>query len=311
MESIKSQNKILHKKGFFIGQNNKKIYFEKHEILNSKASIVISHGFCESTQKYVELIKIFNDNNYSVYILDHRGHGKSQKLGKYKNQINVEKFEYYIEDLKLFIDKEILPNNKELYLFAHSMGGAIGSLFLEKYNNYFNKAILSSPMMTIDTGKYGQVLSEIIANIFCLLGKGDEYVLGHGPFNSKENLKDSGTSSEKRYKAYFNKQLENEYLQTSGASFRWLKESLKATKKLIKKENTSKVAIPVLLFQSGKDTFVKPKGQNKFAQNAKQCTIRLFEEAKHEIYFERDEIFNKYINEVIDFYNNDLNKKYN
>lgn len=309
MESIKAEREILYKEGFFKGQKDKEIYFKKYEIVNSKAAIVISHGFCESTEKYTELIKIFNDNNYSVYILDHRGHGKSEKLGKYKNQINVEKFEYYVEDLKSFIDKEVLSNNenKKLYLFAHSMGGAIGSLFLEKYNNYFYKAILSSPMMTIETGKYGNIVSEIVANLSCLLGKGDEYVLGHGPFDYKENLDDSGTSSKERYKEYFNKQIENECLQTSGASFRWLKESLKATKNLVKKENASKVTIPVLLFQSGKDSFVKPEGQNKFAENAKNCTIRLYKEAKHEIYFERDEIFNTYINEVIGFYDNDLN----
>ncbi|WP_330376022.1 MULTISPECIES: hypothetical protein [Terrisporobacter] len=33
--------------------------------------------------------------------------------------------------------------NDNLYLFAHSMGGAIGGLFLEKYNDYFHAAILN------------------------------------------------------------------------------------------------------------------------------------------------------------------------
>lgn len=96
-------------------------------------------------------------------------------------------------------------------------------------------------------------------------------------------MKNSGTSSEVRYNIYFNKQIKHEYLQTSGASFRWLKESFKATKNIVKKENASQVTIPVLLFQAGKDAFVKSEGQNKFAKSAKNCKIRLFEEAKHEI----------------------------
>lgn len=308
MTAKKVDESIMYEDGFFKGQKDKDIYFRKYELVNSEAAIVISHGFCESVEKYKELIKIFNKNNYSVYILDHRGHGKSEKLGKYKNQINVENFQYYIEDLKTFLDEVVLKSspNKKLYLFAHSMGGAIGGLFLEKYTNYFHKAILNAPMMTINTGKYPMTISNIVSNLACIFGKGDEYVNGHGPFNGIADLQNSGTSSHVRYNTYFNKQLKHEYLQTSGASFRWLKESLKATREVVKKENASKVTIPVLLFQAGKDTFVKPEGQNKFAQNAKNCSLKLYKESKHEIYFERDDIFNVYIKEVIDFYKKNL-----
>ena len=57
--------------------------------------------------------------------MEHRGHGRSGCLGANDNtQINVEDFNYYINDLKLFIDKEVLENNKnELFLFSHSIGG--------------------------------------------------------------------------------------------------------------------------------------------------------------------------------------------
>lgn len=309
MEDIKDKQSLTYEDGYFLGKENAQIYYRKYEVNNGKAAIVISHGFCESVEKYKELIKIFNENDFSVYALDHRGHGKSTKLGKNKGQINVEKFDYYVEDLKAFLDKVVLlnKNNNKFNLFAHSMGGAIGSLFLEKYNGYFDAAILNSPMLEIDTGKYPKIISNIVANLACIFGKGDEYVLGHGPFNAKPNLTISGTSSEVRYNTYFNKQLKNECLQTSGASFRWLKEGLKATKNIVKKANASKVEIPVILFQSGKDTFVKAEGQNKFVRSAKNCKIRIFKEAKHEIYFERDEIFNVYINEVINFYKSNLN----
>ena len=140
-KSIKSN--VIYEDGFFMGEKDIKIYYKSYEVEDSEDVIVISHGFCESSEKYRELIKTFNKNNYSVYIIDHRGHGKSGRLGIDNSQINVEDFNYYIKDLKTFLDSIVVPNlnDRKLYLFAHSMGGAIGALFLEKHNNYFEKAI--------------------------------------------------------------------------------------------------------------------------------------------------------------------------
>ena len=135
-----------------------------------------------------------------------------------------------------------------------------------------------------------------------MIGLGNKYLFGHGPFNSKPDLKKSGTSSQKRYDSYFNKQLEHKELQTSGGPFNWLNQSFKGIKELFKEENISNIKADILLFQAGKDTFVKPEGQNKFASLAKNCELIKIEDAKHEIYTEKDEIFNIYIKKVLEFY---------
>ena len=154
------KSNVIYEDGFFMGKNEIKIFYRSFEVDNSKSVIVISHGFCESSDKYREFIKLLNKNNYSVYIMEHRGHGRSGRLGIDNSQINVENFNYYVEDLKTFLDSIVVPNlnNRKLYLYAHSMGGAIGALFLEKYNSYFEKAILNCPMMEIDTGKYPKIV---------------------------------------------------------------------------------------------------------------------------------------------------------
>ena len=298
------KSNVIYEDGFFMGKNEIKIFYRSFEVDNSKSVIVISHGFCESSDKYREFIKLLNKNNYSVYIMEHRGHGRSGRLGIDNSQRNVENFNYYVEDLKTFLDSIVVPNlnNRKLYLYAHSMGGAIGALFLEKYNSYFEKAILNCPMMEIDTGKYPKIVSKVVSKLFCIIGMGNKYLFGHGPFNSKPDLKKSGTSSQKRYDSYFNKQLEHKELQTSGGSFNWLNQAFKGIKELFKEENISNIKADILLFQAGKDTFVKPEGQNKFASLAKNCELIKIEDAKHEIYTEKDEIFNIYIKKVLEFY---------
>ena len=106
-KSIKSN--VIYEDGFFMGEKDIKIYYKSYEVEDSEDVIVISHGFCESSEKYRELIKTFNKNNYSVYIIDHRGHGKSGRLGIDNSQINVEDFNYYIKDLKTFLDSIVVP----------------------------------------------------------------------------------------------------------------------------------------------------------------------------------------------------------
>lgn len=41
----------------------------------AKAAIVISHGFTECMPKYYEMIYYFAKAGYSVYMVEHRGHG--------------------------------------------------------------------------------------------------------------------------------------------------------------------------------------------------------------------------------------------
>ena len=47
---------------------------------------------------------------------------------------------------------QVNSGEQKLFLFAHSMGGAIGADFLEEYPEYFNSAILSAPMFQVNTG---------------------------------------------------------------------------------------------------------------------------------------------------------------
>lgn len=294
--------KKIKESGYFEGTNKVNIYYEKYVINNEKGRVVISHGFCECLDKYKELIYYFTEMGYSVYAVEHRGHGRSGSLSNTdKTQINIDKFNYYVEDLKIFIDKFVFEEGSNLYLYAHSMGGAIGTMFLEKYNQYFKKAILNAPMMEIDTGKYPKVLSHLISKIYMIIGKGEKYVFGHGPFDGKYNLEESGTTNHYRYQNHLDELIEDNTIQRSGASFNWINEALKATKEILKEDNIDKINIPLLLFQAGRDTFVKEKGHNKFCESAKNCKKIRFENGKHELYIENDEILLKYFKIIEDF----------
>ena len=292
-----------------VGEEDFKIYYEKYVLPDSKASIVISHGYSESLEKYDEMIYYFLKSGYSVYGLEHRGHGRSGHLGKTDStQISIDNFEDYVSDLKEFLDKEVKPStgNQKLFLFAHSMGGAIGADFLEQYPNYFDAAILSTPMLQVNTGMVPEWLANLIASIKIAFSSGEAYIMGKSAYSSDYDFENAATTSEERYDYYHNILNDNVELQRGDGSYKWLKNSLDVTKKITSEQEVSKVKIPVLIFKAGKDDYVKENGINMFAQYAQNCKVVYFSGAKHEIYREEDSILKPYIKKVLEFYNENL-----
>ena len=74
----------------------------------------------------------------------------------------------------------------------------------------------------------------------------------------------------------------------------------RATRKIAR--NADKVKIPVLLCQAGKDTMVRPEGQEYFAEHSKNTRLIRFPESKHELFTATYDIMLPYYKEVFDFY---------
>jgi lysophospholipase len=301
--------KKIFKSGYIMGRDHIKLYYEKFILDNSKANIIICHGLGEFTEKYYELIYYFINEGYSVFIIEHRGHGYSQRLGIDNFQISVEDFNYYCEDFKKFIDEIVIPSgrDKELLLFAHSMGGAIGTIFLERYTEYFKAAVLSSPMHEINTGRFPKIIAYLISNGMKLLGKENKYLPGQAPYKGVKEFPSRSTSCRERYEYMQEKIKNNSKYHSGGTSVSWYIKSLKATRELIKEKNASKVKIPILIFQAEYDTHVIPKAQNKFAKCALNCKVISVKGSKHEPYFETDDILFPFVDKVLLFYYNSIN----
>lgn len=287
--------------GYILGINKDKIYCEKYKVQGEKGSILISHGFTECIEKYKETIYYFIMEGYSVYIMEHRGHGRSGSLGtKDKTQVHIEDFNDYVEDIKIFIDS-IKYKKESLYLFAHSMGGTIGGLFLKKYPNYFKKVIFNSPMFEIKVENIPSSIAKIISKLSVEFGKGFDFAFGNFPYEANYDFFLAETSSESRYRRYYKEISCNSEIQRGGASFRWLYEALDTIDILLKNEDNNKIKTPILLFQAGKDGLVGDKGHQRFKEICENCNIIRYEKGKHELYLENDEILFDYMNKIFNF----------
>jgi lysophospholipase len=162
---------------FFKGKEN--IELSAIKFINPEAhdAIVVLPGWSETHAKYLEVIYDLYHKGYSVYALDHRGQGFSKHLVESNSQISyVEKFDYYVDDLKTFMDSIVLKEVKDRpYLLAHSMGGAISLFYLQNNQHYFKAAVLCSPMLQINTKPYPSLIANGLIGILKGLGKGKNY----------------------------------------------------------------------------------------------------------------------------------------
>jgi lysophospholipase len=289
------------KTGYFKSFDDARLYYECYENPQEKAAIVISHGFCEFTQKFEEVIFYFFRAGYTVYILDHRGHGYSERMVEDGGKVYIHSYEEYVQDFHSFITKIVVKENrhKKLVLYAHSMGGAIAALYLEQHPDIFSCAILSSPMLEMNFGMVPTAIVWFLLLLIKLLRIEKSYAPGHGGFDGIADFKRSSCLSEARYQHIFSKRQQDKQYQTYGASCAWALASLRALRKLHKQAGLIKT--PILMFQAGRDTTVKSGGQLVFARKTENTKLVRLPESKHEIYNSGTEIITEYYTEIFAF----------
>ena len=187
-------------------ENNVKCIEDKNVVLQLYKNALKIAQDVNNQINYNEIIYYFLKNGYSVFALEHRGHGRSGYLGKDTSQIYVKDYNYYILDLKKFIDEIVVPDSgdKDLFLFAHSMGGGIAAKFLQDYPQYFDAAVLTGPMMDVNTGSFPKFIARPITWVMTNLGLGYSYAAGEEPYTDEYDFQGASTSSEARYSYTYN-----------------------------------------------------------------------------------------------------------
>lgn len=287
--------------GFFAADDGAGIHYYYAVHPQEKASIVISHGFCEFFAKYHELAYYFYQMGYSVFFLEHRGHGYSQREVPEIDKVYIKSYDRYVEDLKCFVDQIVTKKSqtKRYILFAHSMGGGIGALFLEKYPEIFQKAVLSSPLMQMNFQGIPDIAVKVLLFWSVLAHWNTRYVPKQHGYDGIYTYKTSSTLSEPRYAyAFYQRELTPEF-RTYGGCYSWTRATIAATKKLQK--NAEKVQVPVLLFQAGCDSMVMPKGQEIFVERSGNTRMVRYKDSKHEIFNATPEIRDAYYREIFTF----------
>ncbi len=253
---------------------------------NADRAIVISSGRVESYIKYRELFLDIYRQGYSIYCLDHRGQGLSQRITDDPQKGHIDKFEHYIDDFEAFIDRIVLPNrHSSLSLIGHSMGGAIGTLYINRRPQTFVAAAFSSPMFGIKLPANKRLIIILAKQLNSFTkGKSPNYVLGGKGYEKDPFEKNDLTHCRARYenyKAFYHAMPE---IQIGSPTNQWLLESLSAGEQAMLAAAHS--PIPLLMLQAEEDTVVDNKSQDLSVSET--CHKVIIPNAKHEIFMEKD-----------------------
>jgi len=302
-----NKNFFASQKGYFEGESKIRIFYRIFKVPKAIASIVISSGRTESLGKYKELIYDLNHNGFNVYIMDHRGQGDSGRLTEDPQLGHVNDFENYIRDLHTFIQTKVIPDKPyNLFLVAHSMGGAIGGLYIEEHPDVFDAAFFSSPMMQPTLG------APLISGFMCeaLSLKDDaqpDYAPGTQSYDNENRdfVGNTLTHSQLRYSITEKTFAKNAKEKVGGPSLQWVVQSCEASQRVV--ENANKITIPFLLLQAGEDKIVNAAPQKIFCKNAQtQCSAYTIGGAYHELFVESDIYRNLAITNLITFFKANL-----
>ncbi len=107
----------------------------------TKGRVLMIHGVSEHSGRHLGTEQALLNAGYAVVRFDLRGAGRSGGRRQW-----VREFNDYVEDVSTvyrWICRELDP--APLFLFGHSLGGAIALTFLESYQRAFAGCVLSAP----------------------------------------------------------------------------------------------------------------------------------------------------------------------
>ena len=277
--------------GEFRGVDDRNIGWVSLTKPNHDKVIVMINGRIESYWKYQELFYDLFQQGYDIFSLDHRGQGVSDRLVDDTELGHVEEFVHYVEDFTTFIDTVVAPcGYQQHYMLAHSMGGTVGSLFLEQRPDFFDSAVLSAPMHGINLTQWMKPIASPFARVVEQLQRQPNYAPGQVPYYPKPFLDNKLTQSEVRYQWFRDLYEHKPELKVGGPSARWVWQGMAAAKQCI--QHAYQIKVPVLLLQGSDDTVVDNSAHDVFhramTQSGGECEIKVIHGARHELVFEQD-----------------------
>jgi lysophospholipase len=275
-----------------------------------KATVVIFPGFRECAEKYFEVINDLLAEGYAVAIMDWVGQGGSARyLREEPHKAHSEGYDKDVRDAKQFIDEvvKIESGGEPLLALAHSMGAHRLLYVLKDEPHLFKGAVLSAPMMDIQTAPLPKSAARSVARFAKSAEALTQYIPGGRDWEEKNHPFKTNrvTSDESRYvqNFYFT---QNPALITGDPTYGWIYESFLSIDRVNKESFLKAIHTPVLMAMAMGDQVVDVAAQKRASLLLPNCTALSIPDAKHEILCERDEIRELMMKEMFAFFQKTL-----
>jgi lysophospholipase len=119
---------------------------------DARGSVVVSPGRSEPIEKYFEVVQDLLDRGFVVLVHDWRGQGLSHRALPDRLKGHAAGFKEFLGDYQALLAAFETRLPKPWIALGHSMGGCLTMLALATGESRFAAAVLSAPMLGLNTG---------------------------------------------------------------------------------------------------------------------------------------------------------------
>lgn len=256
-----------------------------------RGTVCIFPGRNEFIEKYFEVVSELRRRGFAVAVLDWRGQGGSSRLARNPLKGHIRNFDDYEEDLTHFMKGVVLPDCPTPYFaLGHSMAATVLFRAATKRGGWFNRMVLTAPMVEILNLPFSQKRCGQIADglRLCGLGKQSAPACMKDLWLIREFEGNLLTSDRERFLRNLGVLDAASQLAIGPPTIGWVNASLAATAELRSDEFPTRVRIPSLMLAAGDDEIVSSKAIEALSSRLRAGTQLVLRGSRHEIMQERD-----------------------
>ena len=223
-----------------------------------KGTVVVLQGRAEYIEKYFETVRDLRARGFAVATFDWRGQGLSDRALSDRLKGHVRNFSEYTTDLEAIMEQVVLPDcPPPIFALGHSMGAAIGIRACHDGNRWFERMVLSAPMIALRPGRLTTVAGPL-ARFMRMLGRGSGYVpTGDGkPIGAEDFIGNVLTSDPVRYARNMAVLEQAPELGIGAPTVAWADAALRLMKRFAAPGYAGHIRQPILLVAAGRDEVV-------------------------------------------------------
>jgi lysophospholipase len=253
-------------------------------------TVVICGGRAEFAEKYFEIAGELLDRGFSVVVFDWRGQGGSARELDNGRKGHIDDFSLYGRDLSALRQHILEPHcSRPWFALAHSMGGAILLDAARKGTLFFERMVLTAPMIDI-FGLRRPKLTRLLAETLDIAGFGAAFIPGGGETSvvTKPFEANVLTSDKRRYSRNAEIIAQAPELGLGDPTIGWVNAAFRLMARFADPEFPRRTLTPTLVIASGADVVVDTRAIERFSTRLKAGALLVVPQARHEIMMERD-----------------------
>jgi lysophospholipase len=255
-----------------------------------KGTVCIFQGRAESIEKYFETVRELRNRGFAVATVDWRGQGGSERALGDRLKGHVGDFSEYERDAEVLMKEVVLPDcPPPIFAIGHSMGGTVLMRIARQGSRWFDRIVLSTPMLRLGGNRSGPGAKFVIRTMR-LLGMGSAYVPGGSDevIALEPYVGNIATSDPVRYartKAVLEAAPE---LAVASPTVSWLSAAYRAMNEIADPSYAGKIRQPLLLLAAGRDQVVSTAAIEDVAVRLRAGSHLVIPGANHELMMEQD-----------------------